>query len=139
MVMRKPLPRSKFVRARHPQMNRAARTIDVRGELDNRFVSKVKSDSTGYLSSFSVRGSPATAQSRCQAHANAKRGGLRKLPHQHLQAIAQPTVDAEGRGRLVTAVDHAMLATRVLADAVVFPFRVVHQVIEAIVMLVGDQ
>ncbi len=53
-----------------------------------------------------------------------------KLPQQHLQAVAETTVDAQGRRRLEAAVDHAVLAARILAAAVGVPVGVVHQRLE---------
>ena len=44
--------------------------------------------------------------------------GSRQLPPQHLEAVAEPGVHAEGRGDLVARVHHAVLAARVLAVAV---------------------
>src|SRR5262245_29299749 len=61
---------------------------------------------------------------------------LAELPHQHLQAVAQLLVDAQGGGRLVAAMHHAILAARVLAVAVFLPGRVVHQPVEGLMMLV---
>src|SRR5262249_59647813 len=63
----------------------------------------------------------------------------RQLPPQHLERIPEATIDAERRRRLVTAVDHAVLATRVLAASVAVPVGVLHQVLERRVVLVGDQ
>src|SRR2546421_690517 len=65
--------------------------------------------------------------------------GLGQLPQQHFQAITEFAIHAKGRGRLIAAMDHAMLAARVLAIAIFVPRCVVHQTAEGCVMLVGDQ
>src|SRR5271154_3552167 len=54
----------------------------------------------------------------------------RDLPEEHLQTVAELAVDAQGGGRFEAAVDHAVLAARVLAVAIVFPLRLVHQIVE---------
>src|SRR5205814_1075896 len=64
---------------------------------------------------------------------------LTQLPHQHLQTIAQLAINPQRRGRLKAAVDHAVLAAWVLAGAVVFPLRVVHEALERGVVLVRDE
>src|SRR5439155_6224538 len=65
--------------------------------------------------------------------------GLGQLPQQHFQAITEFAVDAERGGRLVAAMDHAMLAARVLAIAIFVPRCVVHQTAEGRMVLIGDQ
>src|SRR5687767_5277641 len=62
-----------------------------------------------------------------------------QLPLEHLERVGPLRVDAQRRGRLVAAVDHAVLAALVLAAAVLRPVGVVHQAVEAAVMLVGDE
>ena len=49
-----------------------------------------------------------------------------ELPLDHLERVAEPAVDAEGGRRLVAGVDHAVLAARVLAVAVLVPGGLVH-------------
>src|SRR6266508_3929152 len=63
----------------------------------------------------------------------------RQLPSQHLEAVAEATIDAECRRDFVTRMHHAMLAARVLAVAIFVPVGVVHEIAETLVMLVGDE
>src|SRR5947209_5475643 len=64
---------------------------------------------------------------------------LGQLPRQHLERVAPLRVHAQGRRRLVATVHHAVLAPRVLAVAVLLPRRLFDQVVECLVVLVGDQ
>src|SRR3954453_19105983 len=66
-------------------------------------------------------------------------GGSEELPHDHLQGVAEPAVDAQGGGRLEARVHHAVLAPGVVPWTIIVPGRVVQEVREALVVGVGDQ
>src|SRR5581483_9840390 len=63
----------------------------------------------------------------------------RQLPRQHLEWVGPLRVHPQRRRRLVPTVDHAVLAPRVLAAAVLLPRRLLDQVVERRMVLVGDQ
>src|SRR5436190_24076961 len=63
----------------------------------------------------------------------------RELPAEHLEGIGPFAVLAECGRRLITAVDHAMLAALIFAPAILRPVGLVHEIIKLIVMFVGDQ
>src|SRR5256885_1651179 len=58
-------------------------------------------------------------------HPARQNGPSGKLPQEHLQTVAEAAVDAERRRRLEAAVDHAVLAARVLAVAIGVPVGIV--------------
>src|SRR5690606_27021 len=62
-----------------------------------------------------------------------------ELPADHLQGVAELLVHAHRGGRLVAGVDHAILAPRVLAVPVAIPGGLVDEVVERLVVDVGDQ
>src|ERR1017187_1265591 len=68
-----------------------------------------------------------------------EKSGLSQHPCQHLEIVGHAGVDAVGNRRLEAAVHHAVLATRVVAGAVAFPRRTRHQILERLVLPVGDQ
>src|SRR5262249_28501418 len=62
-----------------------------------------------------------------------------QLPKQHLQTVAELTVDAQSGGGLVAAVDHAGLTARGLAVTIFLPRRIVHEAAKGCVVFIGDE
>src|SRR5690242_17749627 len=61
------------------------------------------------------------------------------LPLQHFPGVAEFAIAAENRGGFVTGLHHAVFAARITAIAVLLPGRVVDEIAESLVMLVGHQ
>src|SRR5258705_2293893 len=70
-----------------------------------------------------------------------RNGNLRsgELPLDHLERVAQAAVDPEGGRGFVAGMDHAVLAARVVAVTVLLPGGLVQEVVEGLVVDVGDQ
>src|SRR5262245_10024108 len=90
---------------------------------------------------------PVTRVVMCRGGSGARcRGGQRRgrrstgeLPLQQLPAVTKPPVRAEHGRRLVADVDHAVLAARIAAEAVLLPWSVLEELLERRVMRVGNQ
>src|SRR4051812_13420301 len=65
--------------------------------------------------------------------------GSVQRPLDHLQSVTEPAIDPQRRRRLISRVDHAVLAPGVLPVTVLLPGGLVQQVVERRVVNVGDQ
>src|SRR5262245_20210368 len=62
-----------------------------------------------------------------------------QLPFEQLPTVTEPAIRAKDSGRLVTDVHHAVFTSRIATAPVLLPRRLLEEVLEGFVMLVGNQ
>src|SRR5207245_1527770 len=64
---------------------------------------------------------------------------VRELPFEQFPAISKFSIGSQNSGRLIAGMHHAILAARIAAMAIFFPWSFFNQILESRVMRVGHE